>query len=205
VKATLFFQLMNFCIRPWPWILVGLAGFILYPEVMSGDKSREAYVYAMKDFLPSGYRGLLLVAFLAAYMSTISTQLNWGVSCLLNDGYHRFLKPQATEKQLLNAARVLTLISGIAGLIATLFVGSISGVWTFLMNCGAGVGLVLILRWYWWRVNALSEIVAILTPFIVQGGFVIIRIASDGTMVIPTPFDYLVCVLITCITSKTSQ
>ncbi len=165
VYATLFFQIAHYCIRPWPWILVGLAAVILYPNLPAEDV-KLGYVYAMRDFLPTGLKGLLLVAFFAAYMSTISTQLNWGASYLTNDLYKRFIAPESSDKQLITASRVSTILLMLVGLVVSTFVNSISGAWGFLMQCGAGLGLVLILRWYWWRINAWSEIAATFAPFI---------------------------------------
>ncbi len=163
--ATLFFQIAHYCIRPWPWILVGLCAIVLYPELGEGEK-RMGYVMAMKDFLPAGLKGLLLVAFLAAYMSTISTQLNWGASYLVNDVYHRFLNPTADQKLLVRVSRITTFVIMLVALISTSMIESISGVWTFIIECGAGLGMVLILRWYWWRINAWSEITATVAPFL---------------------------------------
>lgn len=165
IYSTLFFQIAHYCIRPWPWITVALCAVILYPN-LSAEDSKLGYVMAMKDFLPIGLKGLLLVAFFAAYMSTISTQLNWGTSYIINDFYKRFLKPQASNKQLVNASRVGTLLIMLIALFATTLMTTISGVWAFIIECGAGLGLVMILRWYWWRINAWSEIVATVAPFI---------------------------------------
>ncbi|MDX5346659.1 MAG: Na+:solute symporter [Hymenobacteraceae bacterium] len=165
IYATLFFQVAHYCIRPWPWILVALCAVVLYPELSADDK-KLGYVMAMKDFLPPGLKGLLLVAFFAAYMSTISTQLNWGASYLINDLYHRFINPQAENKQLVLASRIVTLVLMLLSLWVTTLITSISAVWTFIIECGAGLGLVLILRWYWWRINAWSEIVATIAPFV---------------------------------------
>lgn len=166
VYATLFFQIAHYCIRPWPWILVGLSAMVLYPT-LNADNIKLGYIYAMRDFLPNGLKGLLLVAFFAAYMSTIATQLNWGASYLVNDIYKRFLKPNSSDKQLINASRITTVLLMVFGLAVTTQIDSISGAWKFVMNCGAGLGLVLILRWYWWRINAWSEIAATVTPFII--------------------------------------
>ena len=163
--ATLFFQIAHYCLRPWPWILVGLAAMVLYPELSDGDL-KLGYVMAMRDYLPSGWRGLMLVAFFAAYMSTISTQLNWGAGYLVNDGYKRFIRPQADDKEQVQVSRLTTIALMLIALFATTQMESISGVWTFLIECGAGLGGVLILRWYWWRINAWSEISATVTPII---------------------------------------
>ena len=170
VYATLFFQIAHYCIRPWPWILVGLAVLVIYPE-LSPEDAKLGYVYAMRDFLPSGFKGLLLVAFFAAYMSTISTQLNWGTSYLINDLYTRFINKDVKEgeRSLMVVSRVTTLIVMLIALMVTSQINQISGAWGFLMQCGAGLGLVLILRWYWWRINAWSEISATLAPFLVIG------------------------------------
>lgn len=164
--ATLFFQVAHYAIRPWPWILVGLATLILYPELSADDK-KMGFIYAMNDFLPSGLKGLLVAAFFAAYMSTIATQLNWGSSYLINDFYRRFLSKGKDEKHYVFASRVSTLLLMLASIFVTLMISQISSAWEFIMECGAGVGLVLILRWFWWRINAWSEISAMITPFIV--------------------------------------
>lgn len=164
IKATLLFQIAHYCLRPWPWILVALAAIVLYPDLSIDDK-KLGYVMAMKEFLPPGLKGLLLVAFFAAYMSTISTQLNWGSSYLVNDVYKRFINPKGTQKQYIFSARFATLFLMVVALIATTQISNISKVWLFIMECGAGLGLVLILRWYWWRINAWSEIAATITPF----------------------------------------
>ncbi len=165
IYATLFFQIAHYCIRPWPWILVGLASTLLYPE-LAADEKKLGFVMAMKDFLPSGLKGLLLVAFLGAYMSTISTQLNWGASYLVNDLYQRFVQPDAGEKQLVRISRLATFLMMLVALVVTTQIGNISNAWGFIVECGAGLGLVLILRWYWWRINAWSEIVATIAPFL---------------------------------------
>lgn len=162
--ATLFFQIAHYCIRPWPWILVGLSCILLYPD-LADDKLRNGYVLAMKEFLPVGLRGLLLVAFFAAYLSTISTQLNWGAGYVVNDLYYRFMRRDASDRHLVWASRIVTLAIMALGLFITQFFDSISGVWLFIVECGAGLGLVLILRWFWWRISAWSEIAATAAPF----------------------------------------
>jgi len=163
IYATLFFQIAHYCIRPWPWIIVALAAMVLYPDL---ENVRLGYVYAMRDFLPAGLKGLLLVAFFAAYMSTISTQLNWGASYLINDVYVRFMNPKSSDKVQVNTARLTTILLSIIGLIVASQMDSIKGAWGFIIECGAGLGLVLILRWYWWRINAWSEITATIAPFV---------------------------------------
>ena len=166
VYATLFFQVAHYCLRPWPWILVALSCMVLYPE-LQGTDLKQGYVRAMKDFLPMGLKGLLLAAFLGAYLSTISTQLNWGAGYLANDLYKRFIAPEADSQKLVRASRTITFLLMICGLAVTTVMESISDVWAFVMECGAGLGLILILRWYWWRISAWSEISATVTPFVV--------------------------------------
>jgi len=168
IYSTLFFQIAHYCIRPWPWILVALCAVILYPD-LSKEDSKLGYVMAMKDYLPTGLKGLLLVAFFGAYMSTISTQLNWGTSYLINDFYKRFVNPEGDNKTMIKASRIGTLLIMLVALYATTLMSTISGVWAFVVECGAGLGLVMILRWYWWRINAWTEIVATVAPFIAYG------------------------------------
>ncbi|HPO55788.1 MAG TPA: Na+:solute symporter [Ignavibacteriaceae bacterium] len=164
--ATLFFQVAHYGLRPWPWIIVGLCALVLYPNLSTADKGM-GYIYAINDFLPVGLKGLLVAAFFAAYMSTIATQLNWGTSYLINDFYKRFLNPDKTEKTYVRASRIMTVALMIISVFVTLFISRISGAWEFILECGAGVGLVLILRWFWWRINAWSEISAMITPFVI--------------------------------------
>jgi Na+/proline symporter len=168
--ATLFFQVAHYVVRPWPWILVALATLVLYPDLSQGEE-RLGYVMAIRDYLPAGLTGLLLVAMLSAYMSTISTQLNWGASFIINDFYKRFLYKEKdqnkSEKHYVLAGRILTLLIMAIALYVTTIVESITQVWHFLLECGAGLGLVLILRWYWQRINAWSELTATIVPFIV--------------------------------------
>jgi len=175
LKATLFFQIAHYALRPWPWILVGLCAIVLYPDLSAADK-KLGYALAMQEFLPTGLKGLLLVAFLAAYMSTISTQLNWGTSYIVNDLYHRFLRPNATQKQLVMASRLNTFLLMLVALIVTTQIQTLESVFKFMIECGAGLGAVLILRWYWWRINAVSEIVATIAPFI---AFTLIKLYTD--------------------------
>jgi Na+/proline symporter len=161
--ATLWFYIAHFALRPWPWIFTGIAALVLYPNL---ENRGHAYPLMMKeDYLPIGLRGLLLTAFLAAYMSTISTLLNWGASYLVNDVYRRFLRPQATDAHYVLIGRLATLVILTAGGIATFTISSISGAWKFVLMVTAGTGTVYMLRWYWWRINAWSEIAAMAAAF----------------------------------------
>jgi len=162
LKATVLFQIMHYCVRPWPWILVGLAAVILYPEI-AADQKRLGFVYTIRDFLPTGVKGLLAAAFLGAYMSTVSTQINWGAGMIANDLLSVGDKDHKTQ---LKVSRFVSLTLAIVALFVTTQLTSIKAVWEFVFQAGAGLGLVLILRWYWWRVNVYSEISATLTPFV---------------------------------------
>ncbi|MET0214242.1 MAG: sodium:solute symporter family protein [Vicinamibacterales bacterium] len=155
--ATLWFTVAHYCVRPWPWILVGLISLVLYPNIT--DKE-SGYVLVMRDHLPPGWRGFLLAAFFAAYMSTISSQLNWGTSYIINDFYRRFVKRDGDERHYVWISRIATLVLMVMSAIVTFYHESIRQAWEFVLESGAGIGLVLILRWYWWRVNAWSEIAA---------------------------------------------
>lgn len=158
--ASLWFNIAHYTIRPWPWILTALAVVVLYPGL---DDPASGYVRAGVDLLPSGLRGLMLAAFGAAYMSTISTQLNWGASYLVNDVYRRHLRPGAEEKELARVGRGTTMLVFGLSLGSTYLleaVGSVDAAWRLLIALGAGTGPVLMLRWYWWRVSAFSELFA---------------------------------------------
>ncbi len=163
VLAVLWFAIAHYCLRPWPWILVGLAALVLYPGL---ENPGEGYVMVMRDALPAGLLGLLFAAFLAAFMSTISTQLNWGTSYLVNDLYRRFLAPERTERHYVTVSRVLTFLLAIGGFLVATQLDSVSGAWGLLLSASAGIGLVLILRWYWWRINAWSELTATVVPLL---------------------------------------
>jgi Na+/proline symporter len=182
--ATLWFTVAHYCVRPWPWILVGLATVILYPAVTDREAS---YVMVIRDHLPAGWRGLLLAGFFAAYMSTIATQLNWGSSYLINDFYRRFVRTSESETHYVTASRVATLIIMVVGAIVTFYLDNIRQAWEFILESGAGIGLVLILRWYWWRVNAWSEIAAMTAPAV---GFAYLKMFT--TIAFPYTLLYLV-------------
>ncbi len=165
VLATLFFQVAHYAIRPWPWIVTGLATVVLYP----GLEDKEAgYVHAFVDYLPTPWRGVMLAGFAAAYMSTVATHLNWGASYLVNDVYKRFMKKEATDAHYVSVSRWTTVLLFLASIVVTSQLSSIEQAWRFLLALGAGTGLVLILRWYWWRINAWSEISAMISSFVIS-------------------------------------
>lgn len=169
--STVFFQFANYGIRPWPWIITGLCCMVLYPNA-----GQKGYIYAMRDYLDIGTKGLLITAFLGAYMSTMATQLNWGASYLVNDLLKfRWKKPESfstfsaeadanvnpqAEKYYVRWGGAFTILLGILSLLLTLAFNNIAAIWEIVVECGAGLGFVLIGRWLWWRFNAWSEIAA---------------------------------------------
>jgi SSS family solute:Na+ symporter len=170
--ATLWFTIAHYALRPWPWILVGFVALLRYPGLANPE---EGYVRVMVDTLPSPFKGLLLAAFAAAYMSTISTHLNWGASYLVNDVYLRFVKPDASRRAQVVASRMATAGLMVCSLVVMSFLSSVEQGWKLLIGLGAGTGLVFILRWYWWRVNAWSEISAMVVSFVTS-----VVLASSG-------------------------
>ncbi|MEZ5401292.1 MAG: sodium:solute symporter family protein [Bryobacteraceae bacterium] len=163
--ATFWFNLAHFAIRPWPWILTALAVLILYPDL---EDPESGYVRIMVDHLPPYFRGLMFAGFLAAFMSTNSTQLNWGAAYLVNDFYKRFARPDGAERHYVTASRIATVFLTLISAVITLYIDSVSGAWKLLMATGAGTGGVLLARWYWWRVNAWSEVTAMVVSFVVS-------------------------------------
>jgi solute:Na+ symporter, SSS family len=163
--ATLWFNVAHYAIRPWPWILVGLASVILYPNLADPE---TGYIRVLIDYLPFWLRGLMVAAFMAAYMSTIGTQLNWGASYLVNDFYKRFWKPNETDRHYVSVSQAATVLLTVISAVITFYMDSIAGAWKLLLVTGAGTGTVLILRWYWWRINAWSEVSAMASAFVVS-------------------------------------
>src|SRR3954468_24729010 len=169
VLATLFFQVAHYAIRPWPWIVTGLCTILLYPNGIGPTNDHEAaYVQAFVDLLPTPWRGFMMAGFAAAYMSTVGTQLNWGASYLVNDFYKRFLKRNKTEKHYVMMSRLATVFLFLASALVTMQLDTVASAWELLLALGSGTGLVLILRWYWWRINAWSEISAMIASFTVS-------------------------------------
>ena len=168
VLATLWFQVAHYCVRPWPWLLIAFVALSQY-DLAALDDPGQGFAMVIRDFAPSGLRGLMLVAFLAAFMSTISTQLNWGASYLVNDFYKRFVRPGATESQLTAASRFASIIVLCIGAVAAVWMKGVSvdDAWKFLAALGAGTGAVFMLRWFWWRINAWSEISAMAASLII--------------------------------------
>lgn len=179
--AALLFNLMHYAIRPWPWIVVALASVAVFPTLDSirtqfpgvdpAIIGHDLAYPAMLTFLPSGLMGLVVASLIAAYMSTMSTQLNWGSSIIVNDLYHRFMKRDATERDLVRVGRWTTLASMVLACAVALTLESALQAFQLLLQIGAGTGLIYLLRWYWWRINATAEIVAMVASFLVAVGF----------------------------------
>jgi solute:Na+ symporter, SSS family len=157
--ATLWFNIAHYAVRPWPWILTALASLVLYPNLV--DKE-SGYVRTLMDphVFPPALRGIMLAAFAAAYMSTIGTQLNWGASYVVNDFYRRFLRRSGAEREYVIVSQAVTLGLMLLSIYVTLHLASIEQAWKLLIVTGAGTGSVLLLRWFWWRINAWSEVSA---------------------------------------------
>lgn len=163
-KAAWFFNVMNYVVRTWPWVLVALAALVLHPGL---EDKELGYPRMMLDFLPAGVLGLVVASLIAAFMSTISTSINWGASYLTNDLYRRFLNPGATQAQLVFWGRVSSVLITVLAAVAAYFATDVRTVFRLVIAIGTGPGVVLILRWFWWRVNAWAELASMLGGFLV--------------------------------------
>lgn len=216
--ATLFFNVAHYAIRPWPWIIVGLASLVVFPSLdsinqafpgLSASMQGEDVAYAaMMTYLPSGLIGIVLLSLIAAFMSTISTQLNWGSSYIVNDFYKRFLNPNASDKDEVLVGRISTVVLMICAASFSFFLQSAGEVLNLLLQIGAGTGLLFILRWFWSRINPYSEIAAMVISFAIAVFFFIngkletpmIDLASHWQLVfgvIITTFGWLIVTLLT--------
>ena len=173
--ATLWFNIAHYAMRSWPWIVTGLVAVAVYsthgglhPNAEFAAEPEKGYVMVMRDYLPPALRGLMIAAFLAAFMSTVGTQLNWGTSYLINDFYRRFLVKNGTEKHYVFVSKVFIVLLVIASGYTAAHIASIQSAWQLLLGMGAGTGGVLLLRWYWWRINAWSEISSMIAAFLVS-------------------------------------
>ncbi|MGD0303457.1 MAG: sodium:solute symporter family protein [Candidatus Acidiferrales bacterium] len=161
--SVLWFNIAHYALRPWPWVLTALAAIVLYPGLAHPETS---YMMIVNDHVPHMWRGIILAGFLAAFMSTIATQLNWGTSYLVEDFYRRFLVRNSTEKHYVRVSQLVTILLVIATGYVSAQLASIRSGWQVVLQIGAGTGTVYILRWYWWRINAWSEISAMLTALV---------------------------------------
>ena len=170
IGATFFFNIMHYALRPWPWIIVALASLVIFPDIASiseafpniaQDKLGHDLAYsAMLTKLPSGLLGIVLASLIAAYMSTISTQLNWGSSYIVFDFYKQQINPKASEKRLVAVGRVSTVLLMVLSAGLALLMQNAMAVFEMMLLFGAGTGLIFILRWFWWRINSWTEITA---------------------------------------------
>ncbi len=168
--ATLWFNLAHYALRVWPWIIVAVVSIVMFPMIPESYSElgvKAGYPLVMNSLLGPGMKGILIVSFLAAFMSTIDTHLNWGSSYMINDIYKRFFKPNETEVHYVFVGKIFTIILMVLAAFTAMKMQSISKAWEFIFSMGAGIGLVLILRWFWWRINAWSEITALATSILV--------------------------------------
>ncbi len=185
IKSVLFFNAMHYALRPWPWIIVALCSIVVFPDLESikaafpnaAAIARDDLGYsAMLTFLPHGLLGLVVTSLIAAYMSTISTHLNWGSSYIVLDFYKRFLKPDSSENELVWVGRISTFILMALTMLLTLQLENALQTFNILLQIGAGTGLLFIMRWFWWRINASSEIAAMISSFLIAIYFNIIHV-----------------------------
>ncbi len=217
IGATFLFNIAHYALRPWPWILIALASLVVFPNLsdlqtafpdLPADKLGHDVAYpAMLSFLPTGLLGLVAASLIAAFMSTMSTQLNLGASYLVNDFYQRFIKPEASDKELVWAGRWFTVVSTILGLGLGLMLTSASQAFTYLLLLGAGTGLIYILRWFWWRINAMTEIVAMISSLIIASVFTFADTGLKGwqTIIIGAVLTTIIWIIATYFTPPTDD
>lgn len=194
--ATLWFNIAHYAIRPWPWILTALCSLVLYPALVDKESGFIVTIMDPRVF-PTALRGVMIAAFAAAYMSTIGTQLNWGASYLVNDFYRRFLVRERKEKHYVIISQIATILIMLASCVVTYYQDSIAGAWKFLIAIGAGTGSVFILRWFWWRINAWSEVAAMAASFFVSLYLQVYRGMNNDD---PLQFAWIVIITVACST-----
>ena len=222
VWATLLFNFAHYALRPWPWILIALASLIIFPDIQSIQlafpnidpsivKDDLAYP-AMMTFLPAGLIGLIVASLIAAFMSTISSHLNWGSSYVVYDFYQRFVKPDASEKELVKIGRLSTVVLMIASALFALLLSNALEAFQILLQIGAGTGLLFIMRWFWYRINAYSEVTAMTVSFILALYFKLIHvklgfdpIANDIQLVLGVAITTVSWVVVTLLTSPSDK
>jgi len=194
--AALYFNIAHYAIRSWPWVITALCSLVLYGGAVKAEDPGVNYVQVMVDLLPNGLRGFMLASFAAAYSSTIATQMNWGSSYLVNDLYRRFIVRNASERHYVYASWMAVALTLVLSVIVTAFMDQISGAWQFLMMLGAGTGLVYILRWYWWRINAWSEVSAMTAALVTS---LTLRLFIDSSTAAGFALNLIVTTVITTI------
>jgi SSS family solute:Na+ symporter len=188
--ATLWFNIAHYAMRSWPWIITGLVAVAVYspigglhPSTEFAAEPEKGYVMVLRDFLPPALRGLMVAAFLAAFMSTVGTQLNWGTSYLINDFYRRFVVRKGSEKHYVLASKLFIVFLVILSGYTAAHITSIQSAWQLLLGMGAGTGGVLLLRWYWWRINAWSEISSMIAAFVVSMSLQWVHFSGNSSVV----------------------
>lgn len=216
IAATLLFNVAHYALRPWPWILIALASLIVFPTLdsiqtafpgINPDFVKDDLAFsAMLSFLPAGLLGIVIAALIAALMSTISTHLNWGSSYIVNDFYQRFVNPIAKETELVNVGRISTAVLMVLAAIFALLLTNALQAFNILLQIGAGTGLLFILRWFWWRINAMSEIVAMIVSFVIAVIMEIVvknQLASHEKLVIGVLLTTIAWVVTALVTKPT--
>ena len=191
-KAAWFFNILNYVIRTWPWILVGLVALVLYPDVLSPEvDAEESYPRLMLEYLPSGLLGLVVASLIAAFMSTVSTQINWGASYIANDLYQRFVRSGASQRELVWVGRIASVaLTALAGWVA-FNAEDVGTIFTFIIAIGTGPGAVLILRWFWWRINAWTELASMVAGLLIALFLYMPTIDWSGAGVLAGPLTAL--------------
>lgn len=217
VGATLFFNVAHYALRPWPWILIALASLVIFPEIadlqaafpdMPADKVKHDLAYsAMLTYLPAGLFGLVLASLIAAFMSTLSTHLNWGSSYVVNDVYKRFVNKDASEKEQVMLGRISTVVLMVLAALLALALSNALQAFNILLQIGAGTGLLFILRWFWWRINAYSEITAMVVSFVIALGFEFVfpDVADHIKLVTGVAITTVAWVAVTLLTPPTDE
>jgi len=212
IGATLLFNIAHYALRPWPWILIALASLVLYPELSdiaaqfpNATLGHDLGYPAMLTHLPAGLLGLVVTSLIAAFMSTISTHLNWGASYISLDFYKRFMKPEASEKELVNIGRLSTVVLMVLAALLALVLSNALSAFQILLQIGAGTGLIFILRWFWWRVNAYSEITGMVVSFVLAllFEFVDMGLESHHKLVLSVAITTVCWVSVTLLTRPT--
>jgi SSS family solute:Na+ symporter len=172
-KGAWLFNILHYVVRTWPWVIVGIVALVIYPDL--GDREL-GYPRLMLDFLPSGVLGLVVASLVAAFMSTVSTLINWSASYITNDLYARFLRPAAGQRELVLAGRLASVLVTALGAVAAFYSSSVTGIFRLIIAVGTGPGLVLVLRWFWWRINAWAELAAMMAGFLVGAGTTLVPV-----------------------------
>jgi SSS family solute:Na+ symporter len=217
--ATLLFNIAHYALRPWPWILIALASLVIFPDLeslgaafpqISEKVLNDDLAYsAMLTFLPHGLLGLVIASLIAAYMSTISTHLNWGASYIVHDFYRRFVQPDAEEKELVQIGRLATLVLMVLSATLALYLSNALQAFNILLQIGAGTGLIFILRWFWWRINAFSELAAMIISFLIalvfEFGFTEEELPTHTRLLLGVAITTLTWLVVTLLTRPTDQ